>query len=45
MKTTYHKDHLEECLPNRLLSGLISIWSSMKITQQYLLNSRNKNRN
>ena len=28
-----------------LLSGLIRIWSAMKITQQYLLNSRNKNRN
>ena len=32
-KTTSHKDHLEVCLPNsRLLSGLIGMWSSMKIT-------------
>ena len=30
---TSHKDHIEVCLPNsRLLSGLIGIWSSMKIT-------------
>ena len=32
-KTTSHKDHLEVCLLNsRLLSGLIGMWSSMKIT-------------
>ena len=32
-KTTSNKDHLEVCLPNsRLLSGLIGMWSSMKIT-------------
>ena len=32
-KTISHKDHLEVCLPNIiLLSGLIGIWSSMKIT-------------
>ena len=32
-KTTSHKYHLEVCLPNsRLLSGLIGMWSSMKIT-------------
>ena len=32
-KTTSHKDHLEVCLPNsRLLSGLIGMWSSTKIT-------------
>ena len=30
---TSHKDHLEVCLPkSRLLSGLIGMWSSMKIT-------------
>ena len=34
-KTTSHKDLLEVCLPNsRLLSGLIGMWSSMKITQE-----------
>ena len=32
-KTTSHKDHLEVFLPNsRLLSGLIGMWSPMKIT-------------
>ena len=32
-KTTSHKDHLEVYLPNsRLLSGLIRMWSSVKIT-------------
>ena len=32
-KITSHKDHFEVCLPNsRLLSGLIRMWSSMKIT-------------
>ena len=32
-KTTSHKAHLEVCLPkSRLLSGLIGMWSCMKIT-------------
>ena len=32
-KATFHKVHLEVCLPNnRLLSGLSEMWSSMKIT-------------
>ena len=32
-KTTFHKDHLEVCLPNsRLVHGLLGIWASMKIT-------------
>ena len=31
--TTTHKDHLEDSLPKRrLLSGLIGMWSSMKIS-------------
>ena len=35
-KTTFQKDHIEVCLPNnRLLSGLIGMWSSMKITLHY----------
>ena len=40
-----HKDHLEVCLPNsRLLSGLIGMWSSMKITLllNRLCNKQNK---
>ena len=38
-KTTSHKDHLEVCLSNsRLLSGLIRIWSSMKIALLFLQN-------
>ena len=36
-KTTSHKDQLEICLPNsRLLSCLIGMWSSMKITLSLL---------
>ena len=32
-KTTSHKDNIEVCLPNsQLLSGLIGMWSPMKIT-------------
>ena len=41
-KTTSHKDHLEleVCLPNsRLLSGLIGMWSCMKITLNFILKS------
>ena len=31
--TTSHKDHFKVCLPNnRLLTGIIGMWSSMKIT-------------
>jgi len=42
-KTTFLKDRLEVCLPNtRLLSGLIGMWSSMKITL-YQIKSNKKN--